>query len=144
MLTGSWTGTLQYRDYRSDKRVTLPTQLEIGGIGGELTFAYTYDDGPGKTVRSQDRITIDNDRSTYRVQASEGNYDATFSITDRVTASGNMLSFTLVGKGEENGAAVDLRMRYVLTPSTLQVVRESRLPGGDWLFRHEYRLSRRP
>ena len=28
-LTGSWTGTLEYRDYRSDKRVTLPTTLVV-------------------------------------------------------------------------------------------------------------------
>src|SRR6478736_2958992 len=81
-LTGTWTGTLEYRDYRSDKRVTLPTMLVVSQSGpGSLTFAYVYDDGPGKTVRSQDRITVDAGKSTYRVQNGDGSYDAMFAAT---------------------------------------------------------------
>jgi hypothetical protein len=144
LLIGSWSGTLQYRDYRSDKQVTLPTNLEItGGGSGPLTFAYTYDDGPGKTVRSQDRITIDVSRDTYRVQSVDGDYDATFAITER-RGDDSSAGFLLVGKGEENGAVVDLRIRYVMTPTTLQMTRESRRAGGEWLVRNEYRLSRPP
>src|SRR5689334_6515706 len=81
-LTGSWTGTLEYRDYRSDKRVTLPTTLVVSSpAAGALTFAYVYDDGPGKTVTSQERITIDAGKSTYRIQNADGTYDATFAAT---------------------------------------------------------------
>ena len=28
-LVGSWVGTLEYRDYQSDRRVTLPTRLTV-------------------------------------------------------------------------------------------------------------------
>jgi hypothetical protein len=81
-LVGSWTGTLEYRDYRSERRVTLPTKLVVEAEGPErLTLAYTYDDGPGKTVTSQERITIDRGRSTYRIQNGDGTYDATFAAS---------------------------------------------------------------
>src|SRR5436190_9658816 len=84
-LTGSWKGTLEYRDYQSDKRVTLPTTLVISReAAGELTFAYVYDDGPGKTVTSKDRVTVDAARSTYRIQNGDGTYDGTFSATGLV------------------------------------------------------------
>jgi hypothetical protein len=89
VLAGSWAGTLEYRDYRSDRRVTLPTRLVVTPAGeGALSFAYTYDDGPGKVVTSIERITI--------------------------TAS----------------------------PSSFTMLRESKKPGDDWLFRNQYKLTR--
>src|SRR6476660_5789783 len=76
---GKWTGTLEYRDYRSDRRITLPVTLAVSATAtNALTFAYEYDDGPGKMVRSTDRITIDPAAQTYRIQNGDGTYDATF------------------------------------------------------------------
>jgi len=103
-LTGSWTGTLEYRDYRSDKRVTLPTTLVVSQAApGMLTFAYVYDDGPGKTVKSQDRITVDAGKSTYRVQNGDGTYDGTFTAAGLAEFGSGSSMVTLMGKGDENG-----------------------------------------
>lgn len=56
--TGSWKGTLTYRDYQNpDKMVLLPTRLAVSMIGpDELALYYVFDDGPGKIVYSYERM----------------------------------------------------------------------------------------
>src|SRR5262252_429661 len=51
-LLGDWVGQLEYRDFSSNERVFLPTWLRVtpGADGKAVQFAYTYDDGPNKTV----------------------------------------------------------------------------------------------
>ena len=142
-LTGSWTGTLEYRDYRSDKRVTLPTSLVVAQVSpGLLTFAYVYDDGPGKTVTSQDRVSIDAGKSTYRVQNGDGTYDGTFTAAGLSEFGSGSPTVTLTGKGDENGVMVDLRITIQLGSASLTMLRESRRPGEEWLFRNRYVFSR--
>ena len=41
-LAGNWAGTLDYRDYGNDSRVTQPTLMTANG----LSTAWTFDDGP--------------------------------------------------------------------------------------------------
>ena len=142
-LAGNWTGTLEYRDYRSDRRVTLPTTLAVSGDGiNVLLFSYVYDDGPGKTVRSTDRITIDPVARTYRIQNGDGTYDATFAASGLAEFGPASHTVVLTGKGEENGVAVDLRTTLTLDGGSLTMLRESKKPGEDWLFRNQYRLTR--
>jgi len=142
-LAGDWSGTLEYRDYRSDRRVTLPTELVVEHGGpGRLTFAYTYDDGPGKTVTSQERITIDREHSTYRIQNGDGTYDATFAASGLASFGAASPAIVQAGEGDENGAPVDLRVTLTVTASSFTMLRESRTAGGDWLFRNEYKLIR--
>jgi hypothetical protein len=142
-LVGNWSGTLEYRDYRSDRRVTLPTKLVVeSGDSGRLTFGYTYDDGPGKTVKSQERVSVDRERGTYRVQNQDGTYDATFEAPGLAVFGTASPTIVLAGKGDENGAPVDLRITLTVTASSFTMLRESRTAGGEWLFRNQYRLSR--
>lgn len=58
---GAWRGTLTYVDYQQpDRRVTLQTRLTVSLIGPEeLSLYYVFDDGPGKTVYSYERIALD-------------------------------------------------------------------------------------
>lgn len=143
VLAGSWAGTLEYRDYRSDRRVTLPTRLVVTPAGeGALSFAYTYDDGPGKVVTSIERITIDREKSTYRVQNGDGSYDATFAANGLAAFGPASPEIVLAGKGDENGVAVDLRITITASPSSFTMLRESKKPGDDWLFRNQYKLTR--
>ena len=142
-VAGLWSGTLEYRDYRSDRRVTLPTKLTVESGGqGKLNFAYTYDDGPGKIVTSRERITLDGEASTYRIQNGDGTYDATFAMRGMAAFGPASPVIVLTGKGDENGAPVDLRVTVTVTASSFTMLRESRTLGGDWLFRNEYKLTR--
>jgi len=141
-LVGTWTGTLEYRDYRSDRRVILPTRLIItAAANGTLEYAYVYDDGPGKVVTSSERVNIDAAAATYRVQNDEG-YDATFAMAGAGESGSQSNSVVLTGKGSENAAVVDLRITITVTSAGLVMLRESRRAGEDWLFRNRYALTR--
>jgi hypothetical protein len=141
-ITGDWRGTLEYRDYQSDRRVSLPTTLTVTADGNVLTLAYVYDDGPGKTVRSIDRVTIDAAAETYRIQNGDGTYDATFAIEGLRAFGSRSPTVVLTGRGEENGAAVELRITLTVGGAAFSMLRESRLAGEEWRFRNNYRFTR--
>jgi len=142
-LTGSWTGTLEYRDYRSDRRVTLPTKLTVtGDQPGRLQLVYTYDDGPRRLVTSRDRVTIDLPAGTYRVQNDDDAYDATFTAQGLREFGPDSSVVTLIGKGKENDLPVDLRITITVTTGSLTMLRESRQTDEEWRFRNRYRFTR--
>ncbi len=75
-IQGEWRGTLAYRDYREpansaasasaagavkpDNMVTLATTLFVAlAAPNALTLHYVFDDGPGKTVYSYERMSFD-------------------------------------------------------------------------------------
>ncbi len=135
-LKGRWTGTLDYRDYSNDGRVVLPTNLDVDG----LSLAWTYDDGPGKTVRSTETwtfepngrsATIHHGKTTSRVLISEL----------RKTADGS-LTVVLDGTGNENGQAVIARTIMTLDKGTLRLTKLTRTPRMPFLMRHSYELRR--
>ena len=143
VLAGAWTGTLEYRDYRSERRVTLPTTLTVEkGEAGALEFAYVYDDGPGKTVRSRERVTIDAGKGTWRVQNSDGTYDNTFAAQGLAAFGPAGGTLELMGKGTENNEPVDLRITITATGGSFTMLRESRRAGTEFQFRNQYKFSK--
>lgn len=58
---GRWVGSLTYRDYQKpDKMVTLKTAMIVSlAAPNELILYYVFDDGPGKTVYSYERMSFD-------------------------------------------------------------------------------------
>jgi hypothetical protein len=59
-VTGAWKGTLTYRDYQNpDKMVVLQMRVAVSMTGpDELALFYVFDDGPGKTVYSYERMSF--------------------------------------------------------------------------------------
>ncbi|MCY1044400.1 S41 family peptidase [Corallococcus sp. bb12-1] len=137
VLTGSWRGTLDYRDFQSDRRVVLPTMLEAAGDGDEVRFAFTFDDGPGKTVRSTE---------SWRLGAGGGTLitgdGAEMKIMER-RGGGEATELTLVaeGRGQENTLPVEVRTVLTRRGAVLTISRLTRRPGEPFLLRHVYRLS---
>jgi len=70
--TGTWAGTLTYRDYQKpDRTVSLKTVMTATLVApDELALYYVFDDGPGKTVYSYERMTFD--LAAHRVLWSSG------------------------------------------------------------------------
>jgi hypothetical protein len=58
---GGWDGSLTYRDYQKpDQLVTLKSSMIVSpSAPDELTLYYEFDDGPGKTVYSDERMKFD-------------------------------------------------------------------------------------
>lgn len=139
-FAGAWQGTLEYRDFTSNARVTLPTLLhaKLSADGEAVRLAFTYDDGPGKTVRDGYTLSID---------LGEGiltKTDAGGADHYRMLAQANgMQSWTLWGRGTENETPVDVRETLIVAPNALSWLRETRPGNGAFAFRHAYTFTRK-
>jgi len=141
-LVGQWEGVLEYRDYRNDRRVQLPTWVHWSPMAGEVAGTWrertVYDDGPGKTLTSETVVQVVGDLW----MEGEGDMVDTLRITaQQAIADGTALE--LRGRGRDNGELVELR--YVLTVTAHRFTRrkEFRRSGASaWEFRHEYRFTR--
>lgn len=142
-LMGAWRGTLEYRDFQSDERVTLPTDLaaKLAPDGRSISLAFTYDDGPGKVIRDGYALTLDLTEDIavktrakgvdlYRIRHSDAGERAA------------PLTWTLWGRGMENGVPVDVRETLTLSAAEFTLVRETRPRGGAFAFRNAYRFTR--
>lgn len=145
---GRWTGTLEYRDYTSEARVRLPTQLEVtpSGDGTSLRFSYLYDDGPTKKVREVSTVIIDAVARTMTVVSGEGGSRTVYAFADDADLTGlrekGEGSFSLSGKGVENDREVVVRLTLTLRRNHYQLLRETQVTGEPFLFRHEYSFTR--
>jgi hypothetical protein len=145
--TGSWIGTLTYRDYSTDKMVTLPTQIGITTTDQAFTFSYTYDDGKNadgtdKIIRSRSTIELDANAQAFRV-LSMGNAANTYRAEKLATfiAKGRG-RLVMIGKGVENDTAVDVRQTVTLDGNLFTLTRETRRAGEAFRLRHVYRMLR--
>lgn len=144
--TGLMRGVLEYRDYGTGSRVTLPTSVHISPIGtsGAFRQRMIYDDGPGNTIFSTDALRVVGDRWIEGAPAAEGapsDGQTTLRIVSRrVTPAGTVL--VLRGRGMDDNERVAFRYTVTLSDSASTRLKEFRAPGQAWQHRHEYRFRR--
>ncbi len=141
-MVGNWTGVLEYRDYQSDGRVKLPTWLEIKTEGQGLRFHYIYDDGPAKVVDEMELVTVDGGKATYTVVSKPGEAGTVYAIAGLEGLKSGRGKLILTGPGKENDRAVEVRTTLRITRNLLEILRETRLPGEEFKFRHAYTFTR--
>jgi hypothetical protein len=136
-LDGSWSGVLEYADYRTDRRVQLATRLTAASAeGGMLTLDYVYTEPNGENVTS---------RSVHRMDLPAGRYvmgNDTLEVgmvEGFVGAPGGRM--VLTGMVEDNDRQEPVRHTITVSGDTLRMLKETRSP---WQFRNEYRLVRVP
>ena len=135
-MAGHWTGVLEYADYRSDRRVQLPTRLTAVPGDGSRTLAlrYVYREPSGDTVTS---------RSEHRIDTAAGRYvmgSDTFAVAALEgfgPAGGGRMVVT--GTVLDNDRPEPARYTFSVAGDTLRILKETRSP---WQFRNEYRLVR--
>lgn len=135
-LQGRWTGTLDYRDYGNDGRVVLPTVLDADS----LRLSWTYDDGPGKTVRSTEEWAFDPSGRTVTIR--DGKSLTTSRVSEFRKSADSSLTMVLDGTATENGKNVISRTILTLSKGTLRLTQLSRTPRMPFLMRHSYELRR--
>jgi hypothetical protein len=133
-LAGNWMGRLEYRDYGDDTRESLPTLLTANG----LTLAWTYDDGPGKTVHSAETWTFTPDGKRLTITGKD-NAEA-MAVAELRRSRDGALTMVLDGQGRENGKAVLVRTILTRNKDGLRITRQSRTPGQPFIMRHSYEL----
>ena len=133
-LAGSWAGTLDYRDYGNDSRVTLPTLMSANG----LRIAWTFDDGPGKTVRSAESWSFTPDGKSLVIKG--GKSSETMAIAELRRSANGSITLVADGSGEENGRKVMVREILTRDGPVLRLTRMSRTAGQPFIMRHSYQL----
>lgn len=143
---GLMRGELEYRDYGSGARVLLPTWIHTAPIGGSGAFRQrtVYDDGPGKTIYSADVLRV---TGAKWVEGGGTNEDGTPSelTTLRIVSRQRVpagVRFELRGRGTDDRKPVEFRYRVTLSDTSATRLKEFRLPGQSWQYRHDYRFSR--
>jgi Peptidase family S41 len=136
-LKGRWSGTLDYRDYGNDERVVLPTVLDADG----LSLAWTYDDGPGKTVRSTETWSFDATGQTVTIDG--GKSQSTYRVSEFRKSADGALTTVLDGTATEKGRSVMSRTILTLSKGTLRITQLSRTPRTPFLMRHSYELRQK-
>lgn len=143
-FTGRWVGTLEYQDYRKpDKRVTLPTLLEVSALGSGVKILFTYDDGPGKTVTGEDHFTLSADGKTLDWTGVKEKTPEIFTVLS-LTRDAATRIITLVAEfeGDDNNKPATIHETLTIGPSELTMLKEVRPTGGVFSFRHVYRLKK--
>ncbi len=134
-LAGNWSGTLDYRDYSSDSRATLPTLMTSDG----KALAWTFDDGPGKTVRSVERWDTAADGRSLTIAANARS--ETWRVAEARTAADGSLTLVLDGESLENDRRVIARKVLTRSATTLRISKMTRLAGEPFLMRQSYELK---
>lgn len=145
-LSGSWVGTLEYRDYSepaaSLKRVKLPTWLCVEMTEANLQFQYVYDDGPSKTVTEKSTVKIDAGANRYVVVSGDGKSEESSEIAGMAGLRNGRGSLTLTGSGTENNTPVTVRTTMKIGRNILEILRETAASGQPFAFRHAYTFVR--
>jgi hypothetical protein len=144
-LVGDWVGELEYRDFETNARTTLPTWLSVSQSpdGKSVWLDYTYDDGPGKTVR---------ERSTLKITPATATFTSERDHTEETYAVSGFEQFhklnrgtlTLTGPGKENGKPVDVRILFTVRRNLYQYEKRTRPAGAStpFEFRDAYTFTR--
>ncbi len=140
LAPGAWRGSLTYRDWSNpDRIVTLPCTLAVALTApDELALSFVFNDGPGKTVYSYDRMSFD----------FAGERMVWTSGTTKPTSTPYRLSSVRSGDDDARlvfERAVDARLdRCTLDVGrrTWSLIKVEVAPSGAEAFRNKYELVR--
>ena len=134
-LSGArWTGTLTYLDYRSNKRVSIPSNLTVTQAGGDenaWVFEYEYPDEPKA-----------NGKQTLKV-GDGGTVFGGETVVERAGLDGGGFRLVTVKRGRDNDRDALFRYTYTLDGSAFSVTKEVRPEGAAEFFeRNRYSWKR--
>jgi len=134
-LTGrQWVGTLTYADYRTNKKVSILSNLSVTRSAEDKlswVFAYAYPDEP--KANSKDRITISQDGKTIDGEI----------VVKRTYPGGDRLELVTEKTGTDNDKSALFRFTYLISASGFSIKKEVRYEGTtDFIERNLYSWKR--
>ncbi len=154
-FTGSWVGTLEYRDFSAASpdapHTKLPTSLTMrpSPDGRAINLEFTYDDGPDKLhpgtrkmVHEREILAFTSNTALLTGTSNAQNQAYAVEGVEQFARTGfGTLVFT--GRGKENDQPADIRMTLTLAPGSFTWLKESKpaAGGGGFAFRDQYTLA---
>ena len=126
-----WSGELDYLNYGSEQRSSIPVGLRVEAIAdGSVTYSIRY---PGEEqYNATERLTISDDGASIDGRP----------IVDRQDVDGR-LTITTEGKGEDDNRPADVQIVYFVSPDEFRIQKNVRLDGeAEFFNRNEYRYVR--
>ncbi|MEM7707176.1 MAG: hypothetical protein AAF358_16590 [Pseudomonadota bacterium] len=142
---GSWSGELIYRDFGTDKRVSIPHRrtIHVGPNAGYAVHQNAFTD-PGYKVFSAQMIRVNPEAVVIASTTPDGIETETMLIQS-VTKESNVFEIVATGSGTDDGKPAELWLRIRSSPTHMSIERSVRAPGGTrYEFRNEVRLNREP
>jgi hypothetical protein len=134
-LSGArWTGSLTYLDYRSNKRVSIPSNLSVTQAEGDETawvFDYEYPDEP--KANGKPTLKIDDDGAVFDGET----------VVERTGLDGGGFRLVTVKRGRDDGKEALFRFTYTLDRSAFSIRKEVRPEGAaEYFERNTYSWKR--
>lgn len=152
-LAGRWQGHLEYRDYRSDRRVRIPvqTELRVASDGATLLRESRYDDGPARgTVLITSLALYDEAGGAVTTTSVRRGRPVEMQTEQARVVSheaATRWSAEWQRRGADGGLDADIRVTVTRRDDTLRSLKEVRPAGqadAPWAFRNETVLQRLP
>lgn len=127
----NWKGQLDYLNYGSDDRSTIPVRMVAEAPQGRMMpYGFLY---PGEEEKNaNDAVRISRDGSRLNGMAIiERKYDAT-----------GALVLVALTEGRDDNRPADIRLTYSIAPNSFTVRKDVRFADGEYFNRNEYRLTR--
>jgi len=135
VLTGAqWTGTLTYLDYRTNKKVSIASNLKVSQQKGDelaWVFEYQYPDEP--KANSQETVTMSRDGKTINGET----------VIERAKLATKELRFVTEKSGTDNNRKALFRYTYIIGATTFSIKKEVRYEGAEeYIERNQYDWKR--
>jgi hypothetical protein len=123
-MEGSWSGTLTYVDYSSNKPTKIRSDLKVTRTPktGEWIFEYLYPLEP--KANSRTAISL----------SSDGRYFDEEEVIDRKTQPDGSISLITTKRGKDNGRNATFRRIFSVAPDSLSIRKEVNIDGTDTYF----------
>jgi len=123
LLTGNqWTGTLTYLDYRTNKKVSIASNLLVSRSNGDKlswVFEYQYPDEP--KANGKEIVTISKDGGIINGEK----------VVERVKLAGNTLRIVTEKNGSDNDKKALFRFTYLIGPKSFSIKKDVRYEGAE-------------
>jgi C-terminal processing protease CtpA/Prc len=131
LVGDTWSGELEYLNYGSDQRSTIPVRMIVREPSGRaVPYGFLY---PGEEDKNaSDRIGISRD----------GRKLNGFAITRRYRGGRGQLVIVTEGQGRDDNRLADIRLTYEIGETVFVTRKDVRFEDGELINRNEYRLSR--
>jgi len=131
VLTGAqWIGTLTYVDYRTNKRVSIASNLKVSQSKGDeqaWIFEYQYPDEP--KANSQETVTISENGTVINGER----------VVERANLAGQGLRFVTEKSGLDNNKKALFRYTYTISATNFSIKKEVRYEGAqEFIERNQY------
>lgn len=141
---GNWEGTVLFRNVLNGESQTVGATM-TGKLQGNATLLdMLLDDGKGRLVRQPFKISVNTPGRTFT--RDPGDEAVTFRIVEGNLAPGatDPVKLVLEGRGSEQAVPMDVRETIEINGDQMVWRREMKPDGGQYGFRSEYRLTRKP